>query len=83
MPSCVYQINHFPQAKQAILWLKCLLSGLEYLFSHNIVHRDLKLQNLLMCDNGLKICDFGLAIELDDSMKMMYTQGIFIVLASS
>ena len=58
-----------------IQWLKCLLSGLEFLFSHNVVHRDLKLQNLLMSNDGLKICDFGLAIELDSSMEMIYTQG--------
>ena len=63
------------QAKQTIHWLKCLLSGLQYLFSYNIVHRDLKLDNLLLSGNGLKICDFGMAIELDTTMVMWYMPG--------
>lgn len=42
-----------------------LLNGLEYLHYHGIVHRDLKLANLLLTeDNVLKICDFGLAVRL-------------------
>ena len=63
------------QAKQAIYWLKCLLSGLQYLFSYNIVHRDLKLDNLLLSGEGLKICDFGMALELDSTMVMQYMPG--------
>ena len=63
------------QAKQAIHWLKCLLSGLQYLFSYNIVHRDLKLDNLLLSGEGLKICDFGMAVELDTTMVMPYMPG--------
>ncbi|XP_023533900.1 mitogen-activated protein kinase homolog NTF3-like [Cucurbita pepo subsp. pepo] len=39
-----------------------LLSGLQYLHSTNILHRDLKPGNLLVNANcDLKICDFGLA----------------------
>ena len=46
--------------------VKCLiiqlLRGLKYLHSNFIVHRDLKVSNLLMTDKGcLKIADFGLA----------------------
>ena len=66
------------QAKQAIHWLKCLLSGLQYLFSYNIVHRDLKLDNLLLSGDGLKICDFGMALELDTTMVMQYMPGISV-----
>ncbi|CAD5123947.1 DgyrCDS12254 [Dimorphilus gyrociliatus] len=43
-------------------FFKQLLSSLAYLHSEGIVHRDLKLENLLLDENHqLKICDFGLA----------------------
>lgn len=39
-----------------------LLDGLDYMHNHFIVHRDLKVSNLLMTDYGcVKIADFGLA----------------------
>lgn len=41
---------------------KQLIRGVAYLHSHGIAHRDLKLENLLMTDDGhLKITDFGVS----------------------
>lgn len=41
---------------------KQLLCGVAYLHSHGIAHRDIKLENLLMTDDGhLKITDFGVS----------------------
>ncbi|CAD8197171.1 unnamed protein product [Paramecium pentaurelia] len=45
---------------------KQLTEGLQYLHSHNIIHRDIKLGNLLIQNDILKIADFGLAVKLTD-----------------
>ncbi|XP_030032630.2 serine/threonine-protein kinase PLK4 [Manduca sexta] len=46
--------------------LKQVLSGVLYLHTHNIIHRDLSLNNLLLTkDLIVKIADFGLATQLN------------------
>lgn len=42
-------------------YYKQLLEGIKHLHSLNIIHRDLKPKNILLKDNIIKICDFGLA----------------------
>lgn len=49
--------------------IKCvirqLLSAVAHMHSNGVIHRDLKLSNLLLSDHGaLKLCDFGLARDL-------------------
>ncbi|CAG9783770.1 unnamed protein product [Diatraea saccharalis] len=45
---------------------KQVLSGVLYLHTHNIIHRDLSLNNLLLTrDLKVKIADFGLATQLN------------------
>ncbi|ELU08018.1 hypothetical protein CAPTEDRAFT_149303 [Capitella teleta] len=56
--------------------VKCIMlqvfKGLDYLHENFIVHRDLKVSNLLMTDKGcVKIADFGLARKYGVPMKAM------------
>ncbi|KAK5649733.1 hypothetical protein RI129_000762 [Pyrocoelia pectoralis] len=45
--------------------MKQIIEGIQYLHSHNILHRDISLSNLLFTKNmQIKIADFGLATQL-------------------
>lgn len=59
--------GRFSDRESAII-IKQILSALNYLSEKKIVHRDLKLENILFCQEEqlvLKIVDFGSAIHLD------------------
>ena len=46
-----------------------ILAGVEYLHKRNIVHRDLKLDNILIDSKiQLKLCDFGLMHTIDEGL---------------
>lgn len=53
-------------------FMQQIVLGVNYLHQHRIIHRDLKLGNLLLNENlDVKIADFGLAakIEYDGERK--------------
>ncbi|XP_076041963.1 serine/threonine-protein kinase chk-1-like [Oratosquilla oratoria] len=53
--------------EMSVFYFKQLVSGVKYIHTHRVVHRDLKLSNLLLdSDNVLKIADFGLSAKLED-----------------
>lgn len=55
-----------------------VLSGLAYLHSERIAHRDVKPQNLLVTqDDVIKICDFGVAIEMGEDHVVVGTEGTY------
>ena len=53
---------------QVFAVLHGILQGLNYAHRHNIVHRDMKPENVLISDEGeVKVADFGIARLTDDS----------------
>ncbi|XP_065323027.1 serine/threonine-protein kinase PLK4-like [Gordionus sp. m RMFG-2023] len=59
---------------QACRFMKQILEGVYYLHSHQIVHRDLTVSNILLDKNlNVKIADFGLAIHLKKPDEKHFT----------
>jgi len=58
--------------KVAQFWAACLVLGVKYLHSRNVIHRDLKPSNCILDESGfVVICDFGLSTtaETKDDLK--------------
>jgi serine/threonine protein kinase len=48
-------------------YLEQAARGLDYLHRHEIVHRDIKPQNIILVADDAKVCDYGLASESTNS----------------
>jgi serine/threonine protein kinase len=61
--------------KTAKFLFKQIILGIQYIHDHNIVHRDIKLENILIdLNNNIKICDFGIGRVLSDPEQLLYDQ---------
>ena len=59
--------------KTAKFLFKQIIQGIKYFHSKNIVHRDIKLENILIdLKNNIKICDFGIGKILNDKNQKLY-----------
>ena len=61
--------------KTAKFLFRQIIEGIKYIHSKNIVHRDIKLENILIdVNNNIKICDFGIGKILENKNKKLHDQ---------
>ena len=66
MLSYIQKLSGPVPEKDCKLWMRQICSALQYLHQNNIIHRDLKLENLLMdSKRNIKLCDFGFSKDLN------------------
>ena len=61
--------------KTAKFLFKQIIEGIKHIHSKNIVHRDIKLENILIdLKNNIKICDFGIGKILKKKKEKLFEQ---------
>ena len=74
----ILKTKHFNE-KKAALYMKQILSAVAYCHSHHLVHRDLKLENLLLENSRdsspLKVIDFGTSQYFNRDKKIKGRKG--------
>ncbi len=59
--------------KTAKFLFRQIILGIKHIHSHKIVHRDIKLENILIdLNNNIKICDFGIGRILNSSKQLLH-----------
>ena len=59
--------------KTAKYLFRQIILGIQHIHSHKIVHRDIKLENILIdLNNNIKICDFGIGKILSYNRQLLY-----------
>jgi serine/threonine protein kinase len=50
-----------------------MLNGFKGLHEHNIIHRDIKLENFMFHNNEVKVIDLGFSKKLEGKSNVTYT----------
>lgn len=59
-------INQDESIDKRIFYFNQIVEGIKYLHDNDIIHRDIKPSNILFIDDTVKICDFGLARNVNN-----------------
>jgi serine/threonine protein kinase len=62
--------------EQSIEYVRQACEALQYVHEQQIIHRDVKPQNMILGENGVVLVDFGIARLLDDERESQATVGI-------
>lgn len=64
-----------PPLSESIRLIRELASALAYAHAHNVIHRDVKPENVLLSDGVCMVSDFGVAKALDDASEKALKSG--------
>ena len=61
--------------KEIVVYLKQLISAVQYLQQRNIIHNDIKTDNILLCGKDIKLSDFGSTERVSDGFSSFAYSG--------
>ena len=56
--------------EETIRFMRQIANGISYLHDKNIIHRDIKPQNILIHNDMIKICDFGFSTMIKNNLQL-------------
>lgn len=74
--ACSELLKYYKRLNESIVAyiIKGVLGGLNYLHTHDVVHRDIKAANILLTETGvIKLADFGVSTELTLTTNKKHT----------
>ncbi|KAL3232729.1 RIO1 family [Nakaseomyces bracarensis] len=76
--SRVLYMDLYPTLEERKCYFNQICLAVEYLHSHGVIHRDLKLENIMITDNAchIKLVDFGVAVITNGNSTLTDCKGM-------